>query len=276
MDNRYQHRFSQLQKDKRKAFIPFALLGWPDREMSLAIVKTMIDAGASALELGWAFSDPIADGKIIQAAAFETLANGFKVSDALELIREIRAYDAHIPIGILMYYNMLLAQGVESFFKAAAAAGVDGVLIADLPAENAAEILPHALKCGIAPIFMVSPLTSKERLPLILQHAQGFIYLVSRLGITGKNADYAQQLPEVLHAIKSQSKLPVCVGFGISTPEQASLVVAMGADGVITGSALIELIDNARQQPDVLVRLQDHLSSMQQAINPANKSELYT
>jgi tryptophan synthase alpha chain len=269
MDNRYTARFRLLRQNNQKAFIPFTLLGWPDKELSLSIIKTMIDSGASMLELGWAFSDPIADGKIIQAAAFETLATGFKVEDALELIEQVRKYDADIPIGLLMYYNMLLAQGPESFFQQAATAGVDGVLVADLPAENAQEIIPHAQKNGIAPIFMVSPLTSAERLPLILQHAEGFLYLVSRLGITGTNDQYDQQLPAVLQEIRRQSDLPVCVGFGISQPQHARFMIDMGADGVITGSALIELIDKARASGDVLPALRTYLDAMRQATNPA-------
>src|SRR5262249_43007366 len=179
MQNRYEARFSQLRDAGKKAFIPFTLLGWPDREKSLEIIKLMIASGASALELGWAFSDPIADGPVIQRAAFETLALGFTVSDALSLIKEVRELDSEIPIGLLVYYNMVLAQGVESFFSRAKEVGVDGVLVADVPPESADEITPTAHKHGVCPIFIVSPLTTEERLAMIVQHASGFLYAVS-------------------------------------------------------------------------------------------------
>jgi tryptophan synthase alpha chain len=269
MDNRYHHCFTKLRQTGRKALIPFTLLGWPDKQLSLEIAKTMIDSGASALELGWAFSDPLADGKTIQAAAFETLATGFTVNDALQLTSEIRAYNSDIPIGFLLYYNMLLAQGAASFFKQAAAAGVDGVLIADLPPESAAEVIPHARANNIAPIFMVSPLTSTQRLPTLLQYAQGFLYLVSRLGITGQSGDFDSRLKETLQTVRQQSSLPICVGFGVSTPQQARSIIDMGADGVITGSAIIELINQARDSGDVLTPLKTYLQTMRQALNPA-------
>lgn len=240
--NRYDLRFIQLHEHGQKAFIPFTLLGWPDRETCLEIVKMMIQSGAAALELGLAFSDPVADGPIIQQAAFETLASGFRVRDAFDLLREIRCLDQDIPIGLLVYYNMVLAKGVEQFFQQAAEAGVDGVLIADLPPEAEPEVFTLAKKNGMAPICIISPLTSKERLPLIGQQAGGFLYVVSRLGITGTEERYDTQLQALLERARAQTKLPLCVGFGISTPEQAHKMFAAGADGVITGSKILQLV----------------------------------
>jgi tryptophan synthase alpha chain len=248
MSDRYKRRFAQIAQDGRKAFIPFTLLGWPSAEASLEIARTMIESGATALELGWAFSDPIADGPVIQAAAFETLASGFKVTDALDLIAQIRGLDAEIPIGLLVYYNMVLVQGIDSFFRLASESGVDGVLIADLPADNSDEVKEAATKYGIDLIFIVSPLTSDERLGLILRNAGGFIYGVSRLGITGTHEKYDEHLSAMIQRVRSQTDLPLCLGFGISTPEQARKMLDLGADGVITGSRVIELVDALRPE----------------------------
>jgi len=264
MQNRYEARFSQLRGSGKKAFIPFTLLGWPDRDKSLEIIKLMIDSGSSALELGWAFSDPIADGPVIQRAAFETLALGFTVNDALSLIRDVRDLDSDIPIGLLVYYNMVLAQGVESFFARAQEAGVDGVLVADVPPESADEITPVAHKYGICPIFIVSPLTTDKRLEVIVQHASGFLYAVSRLGITGTEERYDDQLKNMIERVRKLTNLPLCIGFGISTPEQAKSMLSLGAEGVITGSRIIQLVEGAGAGPIEPI-LRPYLASMVQA-----------
>ncbi len=247
---RYAQRFAQLKEAGQKAFIPFTLVGWPDRETSLTIIDAMIEGGATMLELGLAFSDPAADGPIIQQAATETLASGFEVKDALSLIRCIREKHPAIPIGLLVYYNMVLARTAEGFFQQVAEAGVDGVLIADLPPELADEVLPAARKNKLDLIFIVSPLTSPQRLTKIAEMAGGFLYVVSRLGITGTEERYDDQLQTLLKTIKQTTDLPACVGFGISTPEQAAKILALGADGVITGSKVIQLVrDHAGQAP---------------------------
>jgi tryptophan synthase alpha chain len=249
MSDRYQKRFAKLAETGQKAFIPFTLLGWPDPDTSFEIIRTMIESGATALELGWAFSDPIADGPVIQAAAFETLASGFKVTDALKLIERIRTIDSEIPIGLLVYYNMVLVQGIPDFFRLASQSGVDGVLIADLPADNAEEVSEAATNYGVSLIFIVSPLTTDERLTLILQNAGGFIYGVSRLGITGTQERYDEHLQSMIQRVRAQTNLPLCLGFGISTPEQARKMLDLGADGVITGSRVIEIVDALRPNP---------------------------
>jgi tryptophan synthase alpha chain len=243
---RYAKAFDELRKQDKKAFIPFTLLGWPNAQTSFEMIEAMIEGGATMLELGFAFSDPAADGPIIQQAAVETLASGFSVDDALGLIRKVRDRHADIPIGLLVYYNMVLARSVDAFFKDVAKAGVDGVLIADLPPEMAEEVLPAAHKAGIDLIFIVSPLTSDARLKIIGEQAGGFLYVVSRLGITGTEDRYDTHLQSLLSRITEQCSLPACVGFGISTPEQAAAMAAHGADGVITGSKVIQLM---REQP---------------------------
>jgi tryptophan synthase alpha chain len=245
MSNRYEKRFKDLKAKGEKAYIPFTILGYPNRELCLQTVKCMIDSGAAALELGIAFSDPVADGPVIQKAACETIASGFTVEDAWELVRDIRKIDNQIPIGLLVYYNMVLAPGIETFYANAAACGVDGVLIADLPPESADEI---ALACGkhnVAPIFIVSPLTNSERLDLILRYAKGFLYAVSRLGITGVEERYDTKLAELISEVGKRTDLPLCVGFGISTPEQAKAMLKLGAHGVITGSKIVDLVQGS-------------------------------
>jgi tryptophan synthase alpha chain len=244
MSKRYQTRFAQLKTERKRAFMPFTLLGWPNRDTSLALIKQMIDSGASALELGIAFSDPIADGPIIQNAATEVLASGFKLENAFQLLKDVRAIDANIPIGLLVYFNMVLAQGVDKFFRRAKEVGVDGILVADLPAESADEIMPSAKEHEIDPIFLVSPLTSPQRLDTILKHASGFIYLLSRLGVTGtqeRTHERDAALKSLIETIHSKTKVPVCAGFGISTPTDAKTMFDLGADGVISGSKVIQL-----------------------------------
>ncbi|HEY9719844.1 MAG TPA: tryptophan synthase subunit alpha [Trichormus sp.] len=245
MSQRYEQRFAELTQRKQKAFVPFILLGWPDKAVCLESVKTMIVSGASALELGLAFSDPVADGPVIQRAAHETLASGFKVEDGFNLLQEIRAVDAAIPIGLLVYYNLVLAYGVEQFFQQCRNVGVDGVLIADLPVENAPEVLPFAKQNEIALIYLISPVTTEERLELICQNAGGFLYLVSRLGVTGtkeRDEQIDSHLSALIAGVKQRSKVPVCAGFGVSKPEHAETMLSLGADGVITGSRVIEII----------------------------------
>lgn len=261
MSNRYEKRFEKLKSEGKKAFIPFTMLGWPDKASCLDIVKTMIESGASALELGIAFSDPVADGPVIQKAAFDTIASGFLVDEAIALTREIRNLNEEIPIGLMVYYNNVLKMGAEKFFAVAHDAGVDGILIVDVPPEEADEYLPLAEKYSIAPIFIVSPITQPERLDLICRYAKGFLYCVSRLGITGVQETHDEKLQKTIIGLKSRTRLPVCVGFGISSPEQARKMIDFGADGVITGSKIIELIQYS-SSADALANLKRYLAEM--------------
>lgn len=247
MSKRYQTRFEKLKKESVKAFMPFTVLGWPDKEKSLNIIKTMIESGASALELGFPFSDPVADGPVIAKAAFETLESGFKTADAFKLIAEVRKFDAEIPIGILVYYNNVLAIGIESFFQQASSAGIDGVLIADLPVESAEEVLPIAKANDVDLIFIVSPVTTDGRLGKIATNAGGFIYLVSRLGVTGtdKSASNLSNLKSLISRLKEQVDIPICAGFGVSNKQTAKDLFQVGVDGVIVGSRVIEIVNQS-------------------------------
>lgn len=262
MSRRYEERFKQLNKAGEKAFIPFTVLGWPNRDESLKLIKQMIESNVSALELGIAFSDPVADGPVIQRAAYETIASGFSVSDAFDLIKDVRKLNESIPIGILVYFNTVLAKGIDAFFSLAKGAGVDGVLIADLPAENANEVLPAAKANEIDLIFLVSPVTTPKRLDVILAHASGFLYLVSRLGVTGtieRSAEKDLELCSLVDSIKKRSRIPVCAGFGISNEADAEKMFQIGVDGVITGSRVIQLVQSSS---DPSMSLKDYLRNM--------------
>lgn len=252
MSHRYATAFNT------KAFIPFTLLGWPDVDTSFNIIKTMIDSGATALELGFPFSDPVADGPIIQAAAFQTIENGFTLSDAFTLLKRVRDYNATIPIGLLLYYNTILAQVPDQFYKRASAAGVDSILIADLPADCAEEISQIARTNHIAQVFIISPLTDDARLQKVTAVADAYLYVVSRLGITGTHEEYDAQLGSLLQRARKTCDLPLCVGFGISTPEQAQKMITLGADGVITGSRIIQMM----QQNLDFTALSEYIKSM--------------
>jgi tryptophan synthase alpha chain len=240
--SRFASRFAQLKAQGKGAFIPFTLLGWPTVAASKAILDCLIDAEPAALELGLPFSDPIADGPVIQQAVGETLSNGFSMEQGFELIAHARQRHATLPIGLLVYYNTLFSQGPQQFFKRLAAVGADALLIADLPPECAHEVAQAAKDSGIELIFIVSPLTKAERLHQLLPLAGAFHYVVSRLGITGVEARYDEDLKALLDTLAQHSTLPKCVGFGISTPTQAQAMLAMGADGVITGSRILQLV----------------------------------
>lgn len=241
MPSRYSKVFSQLKASKQKAFIPFTLLGFPDRVRCLEDVAAMIDSGATALELGIAFSDPLADGPLIQQAATDVISSGFSTVDAFDLLQDIRGLNANIPIGLLVYYNTVLAAGCEEFFRQAGSAGVDGVLIVDLPPEAYGETALLARRFNVDSLFIISPLTTEKRLQSICEYASGFLYAVARLGLTGTEERYDAQLGSLLERAAKISDLPVCVGFGVSTPAVATAMFEAGADGVITGSRIIEI-----------------------------------
>ncbi len=258
--DRYSQLSIKLKAEGRQAFVPFTVLGWPNKEDSHTLINSLIESGADALELGVAFSEPVADGPEIQKAVNETLATGFTCDDAFDLIAAVRKQHQEIPIGLLVYYNVVLKRGVRNFYAAAHQAGVDSILIADLPVESADEVSAAAAEFHIAPIFIVSSLTSEERLAAIASQARGYIYVVSRLGITGVEERYDADLQNLLLRLRRQTKLPLFVGFGVSTPEQARKIVALGADGVITGSRVIQLARSQRSS------VAEYIESMKQAV----------
>ncbi|MBX9722235.1 MAG: tryptophan synthase subunit alpha, partial [Candidatus Obscuribacterales bacterium] len=198
MANRYDDLFSMLKKDGRKAFIPYTLLGFPDESKSYDSIISMIKGGAAALELGLAFSDPLADGPVIQQASAETIESGFKLKNAFELIEKIRNFDSKIPITVMCYYNSILALGLDGFCKRAANAGVDGILAVDLPPEQSGELAAICKQNALCQIFIISPLTSAQRMQRITELAGGFLYAVSRLGTTGVEERYDENLSSLV------------------------------------------------------------------------------
>lgn len=237
--------YREAHDEKKKSlFVPFMVLGYPDKARSHEILRALVESGADALELGFPFSDPPADGPVIQAADKEALQSGIRMSDCFDLIREVRA-ETSIPIGLLVYYNLVLQKGVDEFYSACAEAGVNSVLVADVPLEHSGEIVPAACEAGIEPVFIVSELSSDERIEAIAKVAEGYIYVVSYVGVTGvSGAVFEEKTASLIARIRRFSSLPLFVGFGISTPEDARAVVRAGADGVIVGSRIV------REAPD--------------------------
>jgi tryptophan synthase alpha chain len=235
----YAQLFAEIEKP---AIIPFFVIGDPDFDTSLALVKTAIDNGADILELGIPFSDPIADGPTIQKADIRAIDNGIDMQKALKFISEVKAYK-DIPIGLLMYYNLIYQYPAGKFFADFHAAGVNSVLIADLVVDDIDEISPAAKAASMDTVFMVTPNTSDERIDRILTHTTGFVYTVSLLGVTGQRDTLSDSVAPLVKKLKVRTNLPVCVGFGISTPEHAAAVASAGADGVIIGSRIIKFIE---------------------------------
>ena len=268
---RIEKKFRHLAETNKKAVIPFTVLGFPDKETSLRSIEALIAGGAHVLELGLPFSDPMADGPIIEAAAKQTVEQGFSIADALELIATVRQRHPELPIVILSYFNLAFARGVEPFLQQLKKAGADGITFVDLPVEECAETYKQAAAIGLAPVMLVSPLTSPERLAKILEYAEGYIYLVSRAGITGLEETFNSGLKSLINMIKQSSTLPVCIGFGISRPIHVRGMIAHGADGVIVGSKIVAMIQGSQTSfnPDELSAfVQELVLAAQDAVPP--------
>jgi len=262
----YKQVFAELKEQNNTALIPFFVIGDPDFDTSLEVIKAAIDAGADILELGIPFSDPIADGPTIQKADIRALRAGMNVAKALELVRQVKQHK-DIPIGLLMYYNLVYQYGVEKFFEDFHEAGVNSVLIADLSIDDADEITGPAASAGLDTVFMVTPVTDPERMKLIASKTTGFIYTVSVLGVTGSRAKLSDTVEGLVGKIKELTDLPVCVGFGISTPEHAVAVAKAGADGVIIGSKIVGLIEsNLGDTGKIIAEISTFLGQVKNAI----------
>ncbi len=238
---RIDRRFAALKKGSRSALVTFTMAGDPDYATSVAILKALPQAGADIIELGMPFTDPMADGPAIQAAGLRALHSGQTMKKTLAAVRDFRADDDATPIVLMGYYNPIYIYGVEAFLADAKTAGVDGVIIVDLPPEEDAELCLPAMQAGLNFIRLATPTTDDKRLPTVLTNTSGFVYYVSITGITGAAAPDTGKVAAAVARIKRHTKLPVCVGFGVRTAAQAR-AIAECADGVVVGSALVEAV----------------------------------
>jgi tryptophan synthase alpha chain len=241
MTTRIERRFAALKKEGRAALMTFVMGGDPDYGTALAIVKALPPAGADLIEIGMPFTDPMADGPAIQAAGLRALKGGQTMKRTLSLVGEFRRGDNTTPIVLMGYYNPIYIYGVAQFLIDAKAAGVDGLIIVDLPPEEDTELCMPALKAGFNFIRLATPTTDDKRLPAVLANTSGFVYYVSITGITGSAAPDSGKVGEAVKRIKRHTALPVCVGFGVRTAEQVR-AIAQGADGVVVGSALVDTV----------------------------------
>ena len=241
MPNRIDSTFARLRETHQTAFVAYVAAGDPNFDSSLEIIKALADAGADIIELGLPFSDPLADGIVNQMAAERAIKSGMTTPRSLELIRRFR--ETHqTPIVLFTYLNPIFTYGFEKFHHDAATAGADGILLLDLPPDEAAQNKDLAIGAGLKHIRIIAPTTPPERVKILAESAEGFIYALSRTGVTGAHGAPSANIAALVASIKAHTDVPVCVGFGISTPDQAAMV-ASAADGVIVGSAIVKQVE---------------------------------
>jgi tryptophan synthase alpha chain len=241
MTTRIDARFAELKKQGRSAFITFLMGGDPDPKTSLEIIKALPKAGADIIEIGMPFTDPMADGPAIQAAGLRALKAGMTLKKTLAMVREFRKADDTTPLVLMGYYNPIYIHGVDKFLADAKSAGIDGLIIVDLPPEEDSELCLPAMKAGLNFIRLATPTTDDKRLPAVLANTSGFGYYVSITGITGSASADSAAVGQAVARIKRHTKLPVCVGFGIRTPV-AARAIAQNADGTVVGTALVDAL----------------------------------
>ncbi|WP_411705024.1 tryptophan synthase subunit alpha [Edaphovirga cremea] len=263
---RYQQLFTRLKSNKQGAFVPFVTLGDPGPELSLAIIDTLVEAGADALELGIPFSDPLADGPTIQNANLRAFASGVTPTHCFEMLAAIRQKHPDIPIGLLMYANLVFHNGIDTFYQRCAEVGVDSVLVADVPVEESAPFRKAALRHGIAPIFICPPNADDALLREISSHGRGYTYLLSRAGVTGAETRAQLPLGHLVDKLREYNAAPPLQGFGISEPSQVKEALDAGAAGAISGSAIVKIIENNHTQPkEMLAQLSAFVKKMKAA-----------
>jgi tryptophan synthase alpha chain len=275
MSTRIEKRFAALKEEGRAALVTFTMAGDPDYDTSLAIAKALPKAGADIIELGMPFTDPMADGPAIQAAGLRALKSGQRMTKTLAMVREFRKEDSETPIVLMGYYNPIFIYGSDRFLSDAKAAGVDGLIVVDLPPEEDDELCLPALKAGLNFIRLATPTTDNKRLPTVLTNTSGFVYYVSITGITGAAAPDTTRVATAVKRIKRHTGLPVAVGFGVRTAEQAR-AIAEGADGVVVGSALVDALRNSldksgKASPGSVKAVTDLVSSLAQGMRSARR-----
>ncbi len=248
--NRLTRALETLRAQGRRALIPYIMVGDPDLEATERLVHTLVASGADAVELGIPFSDPIADGPVNQRAGLRALAHGVGVEVALRLVRRLRER-TDVPLLFMTYYNLIFKYGLSDFCAEAARAGLDGLILADLPPDEATDLIAAARQAGLATVFLVAPTSTDDRIRAVAAAATGFIYCVSRTGVTGVRDELPEGLHDLVKRIKAQTSTPICVGFGMSRPDQVRAVAHI-ADGVIVGSALVGMIEDAPGAPDTV------------------------
>ena len=241
MTTRIDTRFADLKREGRAAFVTFVMCGDPDLATSLEIIKALPKAGADVIEIGMPFTDPMADGPAIQAAGLRALKAGTTLKKTLDVVRAFRKDDNVTPLVLMGYYNPIYIYGVDKFLGDAKSVGVDGLILVDLPPEEDEELCIPALKAGLNFIRLATPTTDDKRLPAVLANTSGFVYYVSITGITGSAAADSSAVGQAVARIKRHTALPVCVGFGIRTPD-AARAIASHADGVVVGTALVDAV----------------------------------
>ena len=266
MNNRIDSRFEALAAAERTALIPFITAGDPEPGWTVAIMHALADAGADLLELGVPFSDPAADGPVIQAASERAISRGVSLRRVLEMVSKFRQQDITTPVVLMGYLNPIERYGHAEFARDAAAAGVDGILMVDCPPEEMVHLRGQLDEHGIYPICLVAPTTTPQRMERIARQANGYIYYVSFKGITGANRLEEASLEEPVRELRTYTDLPLAVGFGIKDPQSAAAVAEL-ADGVVIGSALIEHLANARSESDACLRVADFLAPVRTAMD---------
>ena len=252
--------FAALRARRERALVAYFTAGDPSLALTRKLVVEAARRGADVIELGIPFSDPLADGPVIQRATQRALAAGATLPRVLELVREMRG-EVSAPLVFLTYYNPILAFGLKAFCRTSVEAGIDGVIVADLPPEESGSLRAESLAAGLDLIHLVAPTSTSERMRKIARASEGFIYLVSLTGVTGERTALAPELAQQLRALRAVTTKPVCVGFGIGTPEQAALV-GHAADGVIVGSAIVRLVEQHAASRELLSRVGDFIAGL--------------
>ncbi|MGD9883240.1 MAG: tryptophan synthase subunit alpha [Reyranella sp.] len=276
--SRITQRFARLAAAKRAGLVAYISAGDPDPATSYEILKGLPDAGADLIELGMPFTDPMADGPSVQLAGQRALKAGITVDATFDMVRRYRreASDKDMPILLMGYYNLVYQRGVERFCSQAAKAGVDGFILVDLPPEEADELKPHAAAHGLDTVLLTAPTTDDKRLPAVLKYSSGFVYFVSVLGITGTKSATEESVATHVSRIRRHTALPVGVGFGIKTPEQAA-AVARHADAAVVGSAIVDRVKaglgaDGKARSDLVPGVLDYVRSLAEGVHSVRKA----
>jgi tryptophan synthase alpha chain len=274
--SRIERRFAALAAEGRGGLVTFVTAGDPDAKTARALVAGLPAAGADLIELGMPFSDPMADGPAVQVSSQRALAAGMTLAGTLDLVRDFRAADAETPIVLMGYYNPIYSYGVDRFLADAVGAGVDGLIVVDLPPEEDAELCRPAIAAGLHWIRLATPTTDDARLPAVLANTSGFLYYVAILGITGTRSAAAEAVRAAVSRLKRHTDLPIAVGFGIKTPAQAAEVAAV-ADAAVVGSALVERIranldERGRAKPGLVDDVLGTVRALAEAVRAARRT----